>query len=79
MEWKCLAQFEGNGGDRVTLFALDDGHWAICWGYALPHSMQLTSFDPEQGQATFDMTRRQYEGREGLAFDSRTAWQNGSL
>jgi len=79
MEWVLKAQFEAGGGDRVGLFALDDGHWAVCWAYALPHTMQLTSCDPEQARHFFDTTRRSYEEREGLTFDSRTAWQNGSL
>ncbi|WP_328683175.1 hypothetical protein [Streptomyces sp. NBC_00343] len=73
------AQFEAGGGDRVGLFALDDGHVGICWAYAPSHGMQLVSYDPYQGQSLFDTTRRQYEEREGLTFDSRAAWQNGSV
>jgi hypothetical protein len=79
MEWVLKAQFEAGGGDRVGLFALDDGHVGICWAYASSHGMQLVSYDPERGQHLFDTTRRSYEEREGLTFDSRAAWQNGSV
>ncbi|MDW4902904.1 hypothetical protein RB625_31265 [Streptomyces californicus] len=40
---------------------------------------QLVSYDPERAQEVFQATRNRYEGREGLIFDSRTAWQDGSL
>ncbi|MFG2380592.1 hypothetical protein [Streptomyces avermitilis] len=79
MDWALQAQFEGTGGDRVALFSLDNGHWAVSWAYGAPHGPQLVSYDPERAKDVFDTTRRQYDEREGLGYDSRTAWQNGSL
>ncbi|MFD9618474.1 hypothetical protein ACFWB2_14560 [Streptomyces virginiae] len=79
MEWECKAQFEAGGGDRVGLLALDSGHWGVVWAYAPTHGMQLVSYDPERAREVFEVTRNRYEGREGLSFDSRTAWQSGSI
>ncbi|MFE7029478.1 hypothetical protein ACFU9Y_04145 [Streptomyces sp. NPDC057621] len=79
MEWDLKAQFEGGGGDRVGLLAMNDGHWAICWAYAPSHGMQLVSYDAEHAQEIFDATRRHYELNGGLRYDSRTEWQKGSL
>ncbi|MES9519757.1 hypothetical protein [Streptomyces capoamus] len=80
MEWEQKAYFETAGGDRAGLLAMNDGHWTVCWAYASPHSgMQMVSYDPERGEEVFKTARDQARTREGLAFDSRTAWQNGSL
>ncbi|MEV6436288.1 hypothetical protein [Streptomyces anulatus] len=79
MDWAPLAQFEGVRGDRVALFSLDDGHWAVSWAYGQPHGPQLVSYAPGQAQDVFSTTRRQYEEREGLSYDSRVQWQGGSL
>ncbi|WP_424570817.1 hypothetical protein [Streptomyces sp. CH-036] len=79
MDWALLAQFEGVGGDRAALFSLDDCHWAVCWAYGPPHGMQLVSYAPERAQEVFATTRNRYEGQGALRYDSRTAWQNGSL
>ncbi|ROP53308.1 hypothetical protein EDD94_2811 [Streptomyces sp. PanSC9] len=80
MEWKQWAYFEAAGGDRVSLLSWDDSHWAVCWAYTAPHSgMQLVSYDEGRAQEVFAASRKGAEANEGLAFDSRTAWQNGSL
>ncbi|WP_260148378.1 hypothetical protein [Streptomyces sp. PanSC9] len=41
--------------------------------------MQLVSYDEGRAQEVFAASRKGAEANEGLAFDSRTAWQNGSL
>ncbi|MBL1104914.1 hypothetical protein JK361_09960 [Streptomyces sp. 5-8] len=80
MEWKQWAFYEATGGDRVSLLSWNDGHWAVCWAYAAPHSgMQLVSYDEGRAKEVFDTSREQAEAQEGLSFDSRAAWQNGSL
>ncbi|MDC2953356.1 hypothetical protein PO587_02680 [Streptomyces gilvifuscus] len=80
LEWAQRAYYETAAGDRVGLLALDDGHWAVCWAYAYPHSgMQMVSYDPERGQEVFRAAREQAEGKGGLSVDSRTAWNGGSL
>ncbi|MFD7858535.1 hypothetical protein ACFV6B_30285 [Streptomyces microflavus] len=79
MQWDLRGQFEAADGDRVGLFALDNGHWAVSWAYGAPHGPQLVSYDPERAQEVFEATRSRYEGQGALRYDSRTAWQGGSL
>ncbi|KAA0924273.1 hypothetical protein [Streptomyces apricus] len=80
LEWAQRAYYESNGGDRVGLLALDDGHSAVVWAYAAPHSgMQLLSVDPERAQEVFETARTQAETSEGLRFDSRQEWMGSSL
>ncbi|WP_327131986.1 hypothetical protein OG311_13425 [Streptomyces sp. NBC_01343] len=63
----------------MGLFALDSGHWGVVWAYAPTRGTQLVSYDPERAREVFEVTRNRYEDREGLSFDSRTAWQSGSI
>ncbi|MET9510788.1 hypothetical protein ABZX62_20400 [Streptomyces flavidovirens] len=80
MEWEQQAFYEASGGDRVSLMAMNDGHWAVHWAYAAPHSSaQLVSYDREQAIDVFFSARNQAENREGLKYDSRSAWQGGSV
>ncbi|MFF9394222.1 hypothetical protein [Streptomyces griseoluteus] len=59
---------------------MNDGHAAVCWAYGYPHSgMQLVSYEPERAEEVFKTTREQAEAKGGLTFDSRIAWQNGSV
>ncbi|QHA04589.1 hypothetical protein GQF42_15980 [Streptomyces broussonetiae] len=80
LEWNQQAYYETAGGDRVGLLAMNDGHAAVCWAYAYPHSgMQLVSYDPERAQEVFEGSRARSEREGGLSYDSRTAWTQGSV
>ncbi|MFJ8507736.1 hypothetical protein [Streptomyces avermitilis] len=80
LEWNSKAYYEASGGDRVGLLSLDDGHSAVVWAYADPHcSMQVISFDPDKALEVFEISRNGAENREGLRYDSRQAWDGGSV
>lgn len=75
MEWALRGHYETEGGDRVSLLELD-GSWAVCWSYGYPHNgTQLVPYEPAAAVDAFVLSR---EGKS-LVFDSRNAWQDGSL
>lgn len=76
-EWDQLGHYQTADGDRVSLLKLD-GQWAICWAYAYPREgIQLVGFG-EAGPAAIDAFITARENRK-LMFDSRVAWQSGSI
>ncbi|MFJ9353727.1 hypothetical protein [Streptomyces mirabilis] len=80
MEWNQKSFFEAAGGDRVALLSWDDGHWAVCWAYADPHSgMQLVSYDQGRATQVFKASRERSEREGALTYDSRQAWDGGSV
>ncbi|MEU1366616.1 hypothetical protein ABZ454_10825 [Streptomyces sp. NPDC005803] len=77
MEWEQKGHYETESGDRVTVLELG-GSWKLAWSYGWPHcGLQLIDFGTDGGRAVTTFT----SSREGkaLTFDSREAWQNGSV
>ncbi|WP_405459779.1 hypothetical protein OG786_21110 [Streptomyces sp. NBC_00101] len=77
MEWDQKGHYETEGGDRVSLLELN-GVWSLAWSYGWPHcGLQVIDFGGDGGRAAATFTA----SREGkaLTFDSREAWQGGSV
>jgi hypothetical protein len=76
-EWAQKAHYETASGDRVTLLRLDS-EWAISWSYGYPNEgLQLIHFGGAGPEAidTFVQSRE----NKKLMYDSREAWQTGSV
>lgn len=77
MEWDQVGHYQTADGDRVSLLRME-GQWAVCWAYGYPHEgVQLVSYG-EAGPQAIDVFVQSRENKK-LMFDSRTAWQSGSI
>ncbi|MFI0939170.1 hypothetical protein [Streptomyces sp. NPDC021020] len=77
VEWDQAGHYQTADGDRVSLLRLG-GEWAVCWAYGYPHeSLRLISYG-EAMPAAIDAFVSSREGKQ-LMYDSRMAWQSGSV
>ncbi|MET7347432.1 hypothetical protein [Streptomyces mirabilis] len=76
-DWRTPGHYETDGGDRVTLL-MRGNEWAIAWSYGWPHcGLQVVPYG-ESGPEAIEAFQTSREGKT-LVFDSREAWQNGSV